>query len=153
MLDTLNPIVEYAASKKITLGVETRYLYEEIPSEPEFEGLFKHYEGSTLRYWHDTGHAHTRQFLGFSNHEEFLKRMEPYLAGWHIHDVRRPDGDHKAPGTADMDFNFLRPFLAKPAIRVLELSPHTKSAQIRKGLAFMKKILQRREGELPLTFQ
>lgn len=150
MLDTLGPIVEYADSKNIILGVETRYLYEEIPTERELMGLLQHFDGSTLRYWHDTGHAQSKHFLGFIDHEDALKRLLPSLAGWHIHDVNRPDHDHRAPGTGDLDFTWLKPYLRAPAIRVLELSPRLKKEEVIQSKEFLDKLLKSDDHQLDL---
>lgn len=141
MIQTLEPLVEYATGADILLGAETRYLYEEIPAESELDWLFNYFDGSNLRYWHDTGHAQTRDYLGFIKHAELLEKMTPHRAGWHIHDVIKPDKDHQPIGKGNIDFQMLAPYLAKESIRVLELSPRTRSEDIIKSRETLEKLI------------
>ncbi|MDZ4744180.1 MAG: TIM barrel protein [Verrucomicrobiota bacterium] len=142
MIQTLEPIVAYAAQQNIILGAETRYLYEEIPSERELPVLFKHFEGSTLRYWHDTGHAQSRDFLGFMRHTDLLALTDSYRAGWHIHDVIKPDKDHQPVGKGNIDFGILAPYLAKDAIKVIELSPRTRSEDVVASREILERLIK-----------
>ncbi|MDK3157892.1 TIM barrel protein [Kamptonema cortianum] len=141
MLQTLEPIVVYATQQGILLGVETRYLYEEIPTERELPRLFERFEGSSLRYWHDTGHAQSRDYLGFVRHADLLELTDQWRAGWHIHDVIKPDKDHQPIGAGEIDFRMLAPYLAKDAIRVLELSPRTRSEDVIKSREALEKLI------------
>ena len=74
-------------------------------------------------YWHDCGHAQIKQNLGFIHHALLLESLAPRLAGFHVHDVIFPAGDHAAPGTGTVDFAALKPFVKPGHIKVFELSP------------------------------
>ncbi len=141
MIATLSPMVEYATQQGILLGVETRYLFEEIPTERELPALFERFEGSNLRYWLDTGHAQSRDFLGFVKFADLLELTGPWRAGWHIHDVIKPDKDHQPVGKGNVDFQMLAPYLAKEAVRVIELSPRTSPEDVVNSRETLEKLI------------
>ena len=85
--------------------------------------MFRELNSPNLVYWHDCGHAQIKANLGFIHHALHLESLAPRLAGFHVHDVIYPAGDHAAPGTGTVDFASLKPFVKPEHIKVFELSP------------------------------
>src|SRR5437762_10528052 len=55
--DCLRAIIDYAGSKNVRLGLESRRGYEEIPTERELPALLEKLDSPQLGYWHDFGHT------------------------------------------------------------------------------------------------
>ena len=138
--ETLRHLLPAAAQRGLTLGCENRQALEEIPLESDFEDFFRDLASPHLAYWHDTGHAQIKENFGFIRHAEFLQSLAPRLAGFHVHDVIFPTGDHAAPGAGMIDFAALKPFVKPEHLKVFELSPALSVAEVRRGIAHLKAI-------------
>jgi len=138
--ETLEIIVAEAEKRDLRLGIENRQGLEEIPLDGDFEYFFREFDSSNVTYWHDTGHAQIKENLGFLDHVQHLESLTGRLAGFHVHDVIFPAGDHAPPGSGTVNFAALKP-LAKPAhIKVFELSPFLPADAVRSGVAHVKAI-------------
>ena len=137
---TLRQILPEAVRRGLTLGCENRQALEELPLDGDFEQFLREFEGRTIAYWHDTGHAQIKETLGVIEHTRFLQTLAPRLAGFHIHDVVFPARDHAAPGTGTIDFAALKPFVKPEHIKVFELNPSTPKDAVHSGIAHVKKI-------------
>src|ERR1700733_4572396 len=122
--ETLKKILPEAEKRGLKLGCENRQALEEIPLESDFENFLSEFSSPNICYWHDCGHAQIKENFGFIRHAEFLKSLAPRLAGFHIHDVLFPAGDHAAPGDGIIDFVALTPFEKPENVKVFELSPN-----------------------------
>lgn len=121
-IESLKEIVPYAKRRGVAPAVENRYYYREIPLIEEFEEIFGYFEEGDLFYWHDVGHAEVFERLGLAKHKDFMDKFSRRLLGIHLHDIIGSIEDHKAPGTGTFDFNILKPYITKDAIKVIE--PH-----------------------------
>ena len=138
--DTLRKILPEAEKRGLKLGCENRQALEEIPVESDFKFLFRELNSPGLVYWHDCGHAQIKENLGFIHHALHLESLAPRLAGFHVHDVIFPAGDHAAPGTGTVDFAALKPFVKPEHIKVFELSPALPMEAVKSGIAHVKAI-------------
>jgi sugar phosphate isomerase/epimerase len=120
-LSSMRALGEHARGSGVRLGVECRDNYAEIPSIDEFAAVLSACDGLPVGYWHDAGHGAKLDYLGFVQHEDFLRRYGQQLVGMHIHDTRA-GRDHLAPGTGDTDFGMLARYLLPDTIRTLELN-------------------------------
>lgn len=136
-LEQLLPTLE---THRVQLAMENLPTWEAMPSEIEIERIMRHFNSPWIRYWHDTGHGQIRDNLGFINSERWLQRLEPYLAGMHIHDVAHLIADHTMPPKGDMDFTWLTPIVQKDIVRVIEPSTRTDKEEIVEALAFLKNL-------------
>lgn len=131
IIRALEEIHKHVSRKKVKIGIETRYYYEEIPSFEEFFVLFKHFDrDKTFGYWHDIGHAEVQERLGFAKHEAFLEKFK--LIGVHFHDIVGVD-DHKAPGVGEFDFQKLKPYLKNEIISVVEANSLATKEELKKA--------------------
>ncbi|HEY4417570.1 MAG TPA: sugar phosphate isomerase/epimerase [Verrucomicrobiae bacterium] len=140
LYDSLKKIVPEAEKLGLKLGCENREAVQEIPLESDFENFLRDFPSPAIHYWHDCGHAQIKQNLGFINHTEFLSKLAPRLAGFHIHDVQPPARDHCPPGSGDIDFTALKPFVKPEHIKVFELSPRVPAESALRGIAHVKAI-------------
>ncbi len=138
--DTLRKIVPEAEARGLRLGIENREALEEIPFESDAMFFFNEFKSPAVTYWHDTGHAQIKENLGFIQHTMHLESMLDRLAGFHIHDVRPPCRDHCPPGSGQVDFAALKPFVKAEHLRVFELSPVLKIEEVQSGVAHVKGI-------------
>ena len=99
----------------ITLGIETRLNYHEIPLPQEAADLFVPYPPEVVGYVHDVGHAEVHHRLGVTDRSAWWDLVGPRLVELHLHDVRGLL-DHRAPGNGDVDFAWL-------ATRIAEANP------------------------------
>ncbi|MFH0879537.1 MAG: TIM barrel protein [Lentisphaerota bacterium] len=136
-IENLLPVLQ---ETEVKLALENLPTWESIPTETEMETLLKHFNSPYLAHWHDIGHGKIRENLGFINHERWLTRLQPWLAGLHIHDVEPPAKDHLMPPEGKINFSRLRKFAELDIHRVLEPAPRTPSEKIVNGLSFLRKV-------------
>ena len=132
-LNSIRALGEHASGSGVQLGIECRDGYFETPGLDEFAAVFAACEGLPVGYWHDAGHGAKLDYLGFVEHEEFLRRYGDRLVGMHIHDFLN-GRDHLAPGQGTTDFAMLARYLKPETIRTLELSRSVTSSQITHAL-------------------
>jgi sugar phosphate isomerase/epimerase len=138
--DTLRRILPEAERLGLKLGCENRQALEEIPLDGDFRFLFHEFPSPNICYWHDCGHAQIKENLGFIHHASQLELLAGRLAGFHIHDVVFPAGDHAPPGTGTVDFAALKPFLKPEHIKVFEFSNKMPVDAAKAGIAHLKMI-------------
>lgn len=122
LLFSLDSLVPAAEKYRITLGIENRYHFHELPGQAEFDRIFKTFAGGPIGYWHDCGHAHAAETLGLISQQQLLAEQGSRLVGIHLHDALGLD-DHRAPGTGEIDFSMLDSYLAPDLPVVIELAP------------------------------
>ena len=121
----------------MTICIENRYFHNQIPLPDEVVVIKREIPSPGLRYWHDLGHAHVEEVLGFSSHLEMLDLLRDQVFGLHIHDsvfVR----DHKAPGTGEIDFKSVLAKIPATAIKVLELASSVSATDIRRSIDYLE---------------
>ena len=126
----LSELCEYAPD--IIVGVETPYHLYSIPHGEEVEQVLDRVGAPNLRYWHDVGHAHRLDLIGFVDHARHLARCGDRMAGMHIHDIRGVR-DHLPPGLGDFDFGILTEYLRPDVIRVIEVHSEQSAKAVEKG--------------------
>jgi sugar phosphate isomerase/epimerase len=136
--DALKPIVEYAASKNVKLGIEGRRGYEEIPSERELPALLDELNSPAAGYWHDFGHIQIKQNLAFLDHEEWLRLIGPRAIGCHVQDCIWPAQDHQPPFAGHVDLAKLVPLLPNDCQFVWEMSPRKTADEIKRSVVKWK---------------
>ena len=138
--ELLKKLAPDAESRGIKLGVENRQALEELPIESDYQFLFREVASPSLVYWHDTGHAQIKENLGFIHHGMHLESQGDRLYGFHIHDVQFPGRDHCAPGSGNVDFAALKPFVKPDHVKVFEFSPGLTVEEVKNGVDHVKRI-------------
>jgi sugar phosphate isomerase/epimerase len=138
-LRSLEEIVAALDGSGIVACIENRNYYHQIPLPEEVLEIKRQIPSDSLKYWHDVGHAHIMEVLGFRPHLENLELLRPHLYGTHLHDCRFTR-DHIAPGTGDIDFAAILKRIPDSALKVLELAPISTRDEIVKGIAYLESL-------------
>ena len=140
LLTSLDRLVAVAEKQGVLLGMENRYHYHELPGLDDFKVIFAQFNGAPIGYWHDTGHAHANETLGIIPKDSLLQNNSDRLIGVHLHDGVGLD-DHIPPGSGEIDFAALKPFLNADTIKVIELKPGIAASEVSEGIKFIREKL------------
>jgi len=138
LLKSLDAINSYANKVGVKVGLENRFYFREMPNLEEFGIIFNTFNGGSLGYWHDTGHAHVQETLFGVSQKMMLETFSERLVGVHLHDVRGGYTDHNAPGSGVVDFDMVKSFLKDDTIRVMELNKRESFEDAKSGVDFLK---------------
>ncbi|MBF0103243.1 MAG: TIM barrel protein [Desulfobacterales bacterium] len=139
LLYSLDKLLPVAEKYHVTLGLENRYYYHQLPGIIEMGQILSEFKGAPLGYWHDMGHARANELLGFLEPESLLKTYADNLIGIHIHDAKGLS-DHLPLGTGDIDFQHIKPYIKDNTILVIELKPGTTESQVWDSIHFLHNI-------------
>ena len=144
VLRSLEDLIPTAEQNDVTLGLENRYHYHELPGPDEFEIIFEKFAGAPIGYWHDLGHAHAQESLGITQTGELLRRYRKNLLGMHLHDACGLD-DHIPPGKGEIDFQKIEnaKWIGDDTLKVIELKPGTPDREVAAGIRYLKRIKTR----------
>lgn len=141
LLWSLDRLAREAERLNVTLGLENRAHYHEMPGPEEYPVIFKELEGAPLAYWHDTGHGHLMEIFGWGNPMEMLETWKQRLCGIHLHDADGPN-DHLPPGSGRILFG---PVVEVARDRgcpvIVEVKPGTGEQNLRDGIDFVRKLI------------
>ena len=141
LLFSLDRLVRYAERLGITLAIENRYYWNELPAFDELGRILETFRGAPLGYWHDMGHARAQELLGLIKPGAFQATYAENLVGLHVHDARGLL-DHLPPGRGELDFKQLVPYLQNGNVPlVIELAPGTALESLRQGIEHLRKCL------------
>jgi sugar phosphate isomerase/epimerase len=135
-LRSLKELLAHAEGSGVTICIENRYFHNQIPLPDEVIEIKREIPSPGLRYWHDIGHAHVEEVLGFSSHLDVLDLLREHIFGMHIHDSVFVS-DHKAPGTGEIDFRSVFDRVTTPVVKVLELASSTPESAIISGTQYL----------------
>jgi len=136
---SLEEMLPHLERTGVGLAIEILPSWEAVPAEAEMLSIFKRFNSPFIKYWHDTGHAQTRENLGFIVHRAWFEKLLPWLAGMHIHDIRYPAFDHLMPPMGELDFGIFNLQEIQNVIHVLEPAPGTPSEVVKEAQEFLKR--------------
>ncbi len=138
----LESVVPALQACQVRLALENLPTWESLPAEHEVAAVCGGFQ-PWVAYWHDLGHAHVREQLGFIAHRHWLKQLTPWLAGFHVHDVKGVSWDHLPPGQGEMDFALFTEYVRADSIVVVEVLPGTPTDELQAGLQYIRTLWQR----------
>jgi sugar phosphate isomerase/epimerase len=138
-MESIRALEAYAGPRGIAIGVENRYYYHQVPLPVEIAWILEELNSPSVGYWHDVGHAHVMEVLGFVSHSEVLEALSDRMIGIHLHDsvfIR----DHRPVGTGEIDFPPILEKVPPEAIRIVELAPGTDGEEIRESMPLLREL-------------
>ena len=134
---SLLQLVQAAEPHHITIGLENRYHYHEIPQPDEYDALLDGLSLEQAGYWHDTGHVEVLHRLGFIDRHLWLDTLSSRCVGAHLHDVVGI-GDHRSPGDGDVDWGYIVEGLEHLPRYTLEINQHQTDEKVREAIPFLR---------------
>jgi HAD superfamily hydrolase (TIGR01549 family) len=136
LIKSLREIILFAEGKSITLGLENRYHYYELPIYNELEVLLQEFQQPWVGWHLDVGHLYTLSELGLTQIEPWLKNFGSRITGVHLHDIRGIT-DHQAPGKGDADFLRIAAALPHHCYRTVEVDKSATIEEMADGLRIL----------------
>lgn len=133
VLKSLDEVIAFAQGSGVAIGLENRYRYDDLPLPDEMALFLDLCRESWFGFQYDVGHAVALDALGLVAHSTWLERFSDRMIGVHLHDVRGI-ADHQAPGTGEVDFKKIAPYLPAGALKTLEIDPQASPAELAHGL-------------------
>ena len=137
--ESLEQLVAAARPHGIVIGLENRLDFHQIPLPAESIALMEGFAPDEVGHWHDTGHAEVLDRLGFLPHRAWFDELGDRLAGAHVHDVRGVV-DHRAPGTAQLDWEMVAGGLASLDAITLEIDQRETDDDVRAAPDFLRSV-------------
>lgn len=145
---SLDDLAAHAARRGLHLGLESRRFGHEIPNLEEAETLLADHDPDLIGFWYDCGHCQVTANLGFAPHQAWLDRLANRIVGVHVHDVVGVR-DHLIPGTGEIDFSRLAPYIPERAVVTLELDWYFEPEEMRAGRAHVRHAITNRPPDEP----
>lgn len=135
--ESLLELAGHARSNGVQLALENRVHYYEIPNIDEMLDILSEFQPEVVGYWHDVGHAEIQARTGFTPHDEWLMALEERMIGVHLHDLNGIR-DHQAPGTGDLNWDFIAENLPRNALKVCEIGQWNDPEDTLKTIPFLE---------------
>jgi sugar phosphate isomerase/epimerase len=139
VLFSLDKLIRRAEKLDISIGVENRREFRQIPGLDEIGIIMSEFQGANIGYWHNTGYAQIHDNLDIASHEDFLRQYSENMVGIHLHDIKS-NVVHLAPGMGDLDFKMVSEHLPQNAVRVLQLTSKATREEIMEGLSHLEEL-------------
>ena len=135
---SLEQLVDHASRRGVSIGLESRLNYHEIPHPGEAAELLAPYSQAEAGFWWDVGHTEVQARLGMIDTDSWFTSVGDRVIGSHLHDVRGIV-DHRGPGNGTLDWKYVAAHLPPEAIRVLEIDQHEPDELVKGAREFLNK--------------
>lgn len=133
LLKSMHEIVDFSKGLGVSLGMENRYRYYEIPIYDELKLLLEEFQQAWVGWQLDVGHLQALSQLGLTSFRPWLEDFGHRIIGVHLHDVMGIT-DHRAPGKGEVDFELIASYLPQHAQRTIEVDKSQSFDEMEKGL-------------------
>ncbi len=133
---SLADLVRVAELHDVTIGLECRLYYHQLPLPDEAAELLAEHPPDRVGYVHDVGHAEVQHRLGLTDRAAWLDLLGERLVGVHLSDVNGLV-DHRAPGNGDVDFRWVAERLPAGVVRTLEIDQEEPEDDLVRGLQLL----------------
>jgi len=138
---SLKELSLYAEDKGVSLGIENRFYYREIPSFEELGIMLSGIKSKNLFYWHDSGHARVMQNLGLTGGGDFLSIYGERMIGIHLHNVSGCR-DHLPLLNGDLNISDFKPYLKSETIKVIEVHHPATAIDIEESRKYVERAFE-----------
>lgn len=139
LMDSLREVSDHAFGAGVKIGLEIRADYHDIPNLEEVQLFLSALPAESTGYWHDVGHAHRLEKLGFYRHQDWLEAFGDRLLGVHLHDCSGLS-DHGFPGSGEIDLAMVKRYVRPDTILVAEFAGFNSEAEVKSGLAHLREL-------------
>jgi HAD superfamily hydrolase (TIGR01509 family) len=133
LMKSLFEILAFTKDSGISLGLENRLRYYEMPIFDEMEVILNEFQQPWIGWQLDTGHLQIHDALGLESFPKWLTKFGSRIIGVHLHDVQGIL-DHRAPGCGDVDFKLIGEHLPPYSVRTLEVDKSVSFEEIKSGM-------------------
>ena len=137
LLKSLEEIVFFSRDTGISLGLENRLHYYELPIFNEMEIILSEFQQPWVGWQLDTGHLQIHDALGLMSFSEWLEHFSHRIIGVHLHDVQGII-DHRAPGCGDVDFELIGKHLPPYSQRIVEIDKSVTYEELQTGMKILE---------------
>ncbi len=138
VIKSLSELIDFVRPTGLEIGLENRLHFYDIPLIDEMQLFLNLCDEGWYGYQYDVGHAQVLSELGFGDHEDWLKRYGKRIIGVHLHDVCGIT-DHQMPGSGDVDYAMIAPYIPETAHLTMEVSPTLTQKDLSQSLKHLAK--------------
>ena len=136
-MESLREIVEFTRDTGLSIGLENRFHYYELPVFDELKTMLDEFTQPWVGWQFDIGHLQVHDQLGLMNARDWLEHFSPRIVGVHLHDVIGIK-DHQAPGTGEVDFRLIAQHLPLDCYRTLEVDKTLTPDVIERAMQYLR---------------
>lgn len=134
---SLQEIAAFADGSGLSIGLENRFHYYELPDYDEMNALLDDFKQPWLGWHLDIGHLQVLSQLGLFDYYRWLDSFAKRIVGVHFHDVIGII-DHQPPGSGEVDFVRLAGYLPRDAYRTIEVDKTASSDSLARAIEFLE---------------
>lgn len=136
-MESLREIFDFTRDTGVTIGLENRFHYYELPDFNEMKAMLDEFTQSWVGWQFDVGHLRVHDELGLQIAHEWVEHFSPRIVGVHLHDVIGIK-DHQAPGMGEVDFRLIAQHLPPDCYRTLEVDKALTTDAIERTMQYLQ---------------
>ncbi|MBI4775833.1 MAG: sugar phosphate isomerase/epimerase [Deltaproteobacteria bacterium] len=137
LLFCLESLLKPAERLGVSICLENRFSPHELPDKDELSRILGAFEGASIGFWLDVGHAAFQERLGLASLEDWLEFVPGPLKGVHVHDCKAWDA-HLPPGRGDVDFKRLESAFECAPVLIFEIDGSFPPEAVIEGIEYFE---------------